>query len=194
APRCSRQRSGRSSGDPPRLPLAVLQASPTPSVVADHAVERSLPLGVTGHTPAHRQGGHLGELRHRLYLPVALLAGQPYLDMALVRKVHDPGDLVDTGPLDWLPVLPEGAELLDFLLELGVFRGDDLVTAHAPLDGGKAGERGTARVGVAVLAVDLELTRVNLVAEQDRLLRALGDGRLGVSGRDADHEVEYRRD
>src|SRR5262249_21929270 len=162
------------------LPLAARRASPAPSVVTHHAVERTLPLGVTGHAPPHRQGSNLGELGHRLDLPVALLAGQPYLDVALVRKVHEPGDLVDPYPLDRLGVLPISPELLDFLLELGILGGHDLMATHTPLDRGQTSEGRAPRVGVAVLAINLEVACVDLVAEQDGLLRALCDRRLGV--------------
>jgi hypothetical protein len=56
------------------------------------------------------------------------------------------------------------------LADLGVVRdADDLVTADAALDGGQPRVLGAARIGVTVLAGNLERPGVDDVIEEDRL-------------------------
>src|SRR5262245_61772962 len=170
------------------------QPSSAPSVMARDAVERPLPLGVTRDAPAHGQRRDLRHDRHGLHWPVTGLASEPDLHVALVRELDEPGDLVDADPLHGPPVLPVGFELLDLFLELGVAGGDDLVAAHAALHRGHAGVARASRVGMTVLAVDLEVARVDLVAEQDRLPRPVARGpralRLGPNGATGQEQQE----
>jgi len=60
-----------------------------------HAVERALPLGVTGDAPAHRQGRDLGDPLHPLDGAVAGLTGKTDLEVRLVGELDEAGNLVN---------------------------------------------------------------------------------------------------
>src|SRR5215831_17263606 len=130
------------------------------SMVADHAVERSVPrvlrvlLAVALDAPAHRQGrrrgpeahqvqevdrqrrsrvGRVG--RHRLDGPVTSLALEARADVGLVREVRELRKLVHAYPRDRFLLRVVLGELLDLRL---VGRGD-LVAPHTALDGWQSG-------------------------------------------------------
>src|SRR5947208_3854695 len=152
---------------------------------------------MTRDAPAHREGGHLGDHRHRLYRPVTGLAREPDLDVTLVRELDEPRHLVDAGPRHRSALLPVCPELLDLLLQLRVLGRDDLVAAHAAPDRRHPGVGGAPGVGVTVLAVDLEVAGVDPVAEEYRLPGAFGGGpgsrRVGAPDGPARQEEEEDR-
>ena len=123
-------------------------------------------------------------------------------------NLHVLGQAVDLHPLDRLLPLPVLLQHAD-ALELVVLGRELRVAAHAELDRRNARGARAIGAGVAVLAVDLVLARVVLVAERDRLVRArarpgpsaascewhaarVGHG-LSNSARDLDREVGILR-
>ena len=94
------------------------------------------------------------------------------LDVTLMREMRVPREIMDSDPLDRFLVGPRLANLLDFRLMGTVTPTDDEVASHAGLQRGDPGlGRYRDRV-VAVLALNLVLPGVNIVAKEDRLARA----------------------
>ena len=142
--------------------------------MAHRAVADDLPLEVAGDAETHVVDVvHLVDLRHAAHVPVARGArgGAERLDVALVREVGVAREVVHPHPLDGLLVVPGLAQLLDLGLGRAVASGHHQVAAHARLHGRDARLGRDRHRVVAVLALDLELTRVDVVAEEDRLAR-----------------------
>src|SRR5919112_5269904 len=98
-----------------------------------------------------------------------------------MRKVRVPGEIVDAHPLDGLLFVPRLAQLLDLGLMGTVSSPNHQVASHTGLD------RRDARLGrdgdrvMAILALDLVLAGVNVVAEEDRLARPAKVSTVGGS-------------
>ena len=102
------------------------------------------------------------------------------LDVAVVSELHVLGQTMKLDPFDRLllfPVLLEDPDALDLVVLGGELR----VAAHAEFDRGNTRGLGLVRPRMAVQAFDLELARVMLVAEGNRLDRAR---RFGIPGGD----------
>jgi len=121
---------------------------------------------------------HLG---HALHISMArsTCIGPHRLDVALVREVSMPGQIVDPHPLHRLLLRPRLAQLPDFGLVRAVAAGDDEVTPHAGL------HRRYTRLGrdvnriVTVLTLHLVLAGMDVVAKENRLARTLEVAAIG---------------
>src|SRR5438309_8252060 len=163
------------------------------SVVAGDAVEwglgsaRRVLLTVALDAPAHRESprrrfesdedlqiveqcrsGVGPDDAHALDGAVAGLARDGKAHVRRVREERELRHLEDAHPRDRLAAPREVVELGDLWIVLGA---DDLVAAHASLDRGKPRVLRAPRIGVAVLARDLERAGVDHVVEEDRLTR-----------------------
>ena len=105
---------------------------------------------------------------HALDGAVAGLARDGKAHVRRVREERELRHLEDAHPRDRLAAPREVVELGDLWIVLGA---DDLVAAHASLDRGKPRVLRAPRIGVAVLARDLERAGVDHVVEEDRLTR-----------------------
>jgi hypothetical protein len=90
-----------------------------------------------------------------------------------MRKVSVTGEIVYPYPLDWLLFGPCLPKLFDLYLVGAVPAAYDKMTAHARLHGRNARLGRDLNRVVAVLALHLVLAGVNVVAEKNRLARAL---------------------
>src|SRR2546426_8205777 len=161
------------------------------SVVAADAIEGRVSaagrvlLAATIDAPAHREGSRRGpeaqkahEVVHQprpgvgandahpLDGPVAGLAGEFEARVGLVGKYGELRDFEHSGPRDRLTASCVVVERGD----LGVIlSADDPVASHAAFDRWEPGVLGAARVGVTVLAGNLERPRVDHVAEENRV-------------------------
>src|SRR5580765_8946365 len=149
-------------------------------VVADQAVHlRGIDwvvevLAVTRDAPAHLERAVLVDDVHRLHGPVAILALEAGEHVALVVELHVVGQVVHLDPRDPLATL-EVARQLD---DVGLVRHRDLVAAHARAHRRDVRPRRLPRAVMAVAAGHVELARVELVAERDRLDRTLAGADL----------------
>ena len=114
---------------------------------------------------------------------MALLARQPRLHVTLVWKVHEPGELVDTHPLPRAGFRLR-AKVRSFSTSFWSSASFEATIWWQPMqrltDGMPA--KVERRRPVAVLAVDLEVAGVDLVAEEDGLLGAGAIGACAVAG------------
>src|SRR5438128_10311392 len=143
----------------------------TALVVTDRTVLAHLALRMAVDAPAHAERGHLGDLGHRLHLPMARRArvGPQRLDVPHVGEPHEPGERVDADPFGRVALAPGRAHFLDLGLVRRRRAADDLVAADASLqrrDPRLARDR--HRV-MAVQAGDLVLPGMNVVSEENRL-------------------------
>src|SRR5947207_5207137 len=104
------------------------------ATVASHAV-----LHVTADAPAHAERRDLFDLRRLLHVAMAGGARRcgraEGLDVALVREVHEAGDRVNANPLWRFLFTPGVADFFDLGLMRRRRAGDQLVAAHARLEG-----------------------------------------------------------
>src|SRR5688572_21765010 len=155
-----------------------------PLVVTYAAVPGHLVLHVTVDAPAHAQRRDLFDLSHALDLAVARGAGigAEGLDVAHVGEAHEPGERMDAHPLRRLALAPRVPNSLDLRLMRRRRAADQLMAAHARLERGNPGlARDRCRV-MAVHAGDLVLSRMDVVAEKDRLARPLEVTRVADDG------------
>src|SRR5918999_1681697 len=156
------------SGDP------VLMTPDSRLVVTYRAIPRHVPLLMAGDAETHAiHVVHLEHLGHPLHVPVAggACVGTERLDVSLVWEVGVPGEIVNADPFDRLLLAPGLAQLPDFRLMRAVSPADDQVTSHTGLNRRDAGLRRDRDRVMAVLALDLVLTRVDVVAKEDWLPR-----------------------
>src|SRR5215471_18711889 len=99
---------------------------------------------------------------------MARLALEPKSYVGLVREVGELGELEDPDPGNCLTALRVLVDPRDLGIVLSA---DDLVAAQASLDRRKPGVLRAPRVGVAVLARDLERAGMDHVVEENRLAR-----------------------
>src|SRR5690349_21758099 len=106
-------------------------------VVTHRAVARHLLLDVTADAPAHPPRLDLRDLRRPGDIPVAqdARAVAEGLDVPHMREVHEPGQGVHAGPLRRHPVTPGLPDLRDFGLMRRRAAADQLMAAHAGLEG-----------------------------------------------------------
>src|SRR3990172_9282264 len=136
------------------------------SLVTGGTVHRCPPLVVTVQAPAHLQRSKLVDLVHRLHRPVALLAAHAGAHVALMREVNEVRHAVDSNPGNGLALLPVGRQLAHLRLPYA----HQGVTAHAGLNRRNPRHRAAPGVGVTILAGNLFLPGVQLVAEEYGLL------------------------
>lgn len=134
------------------------------------AIEACLTLPVAGEALAHGQIPYFTGLIHRLYGAVTGLARDPRAHMRPVFKVNKIRHRGDFLPLDRFLLLPV---LLQFL-HLRLTRSRNLVAAHAPLDRRYARHRRSPCERMTILASDLEIPCVDLMAKGNGLWRAGG--------------------
>jgi len=143
--------------------------------------------------PAHLQGGDLADLTHVLHLPVALLTWKSLRDVPAMAEVDVIGQAVDPHPGNRTVGIVEGGDLLD-IRSVGAH---DVMAVHADVDRGDRRMPGALGIRVAVEARDLPGSRVQLVAEGDRLLRHVANiGERVEEGPSADrqeHQDEKRK-
>src|SRR5215210_1095906 len=146
------------------------------------AVPGHFPLGMAGDAEAHPiHVVHLKHLRHALDLAMtgATGVGSQRLDVALVRKVRVSRQVMDPDPFDRLLLGPGLPHLLDLRLMRAVPPAYYQMTAHAGLHRWDAGLGRYRHRVVAVLALNLVLAGVDVVAEEDRLARTLQTSTVG---------------
>src|SRR5688572_28656128 len=139
-------------------------------------VPRHPALHVAGDAEAHVvHPVDLEHLRHAAHVAVAggARGGAEHLDMPLVGKVGVTGEEVDPDPLHRLLLGPGLPQLPDLGPAAAVPAGDHEVAAHAGLHAGNPGLGRDVHRVMAVLALDLELARVDVEPEEDRLAGAL---------------------
>jgi hypothetical protein len=127
------------------------------------------------------------DFRHGLNLAVAFLAWDPFGHVGVVIKVDEIADHVHPHPWDRL-VLLEGITKPD---DLGPIRCNKLVASHAKAFRGNTGRSSPPDAAVAILALDLIVTGVDLVAECNRLPRP-GVGTVAAIHHQGDGESEER--
>lgn len=133
--------------------------------MADDTVDTDVPLAVAQDTIVHIKSSNLFYLIHGLNRTVA---GLTCVSGANVRPVLEKNEVrhrSHLGPLNRLLSVPVAFQLLHFWL--GCCR--DFVATHATLNGGNAGYGSSASIDVAILARYLVITRVDLMAEGNRL-------------------------
>src|SRR3954468_8244045 len=96
---------------------------------------------------------------------MAFDATDSFVDVNAVVEVGELGEIVDALPCDWCASAVTGADGL----ERGSANPNLLMTVHASFRGRDACERRRLHGGVAVAAIDAELTRVVSVTELHRL-------------------------
>ncbi len=136
--------------------------------MADDTVDTDVPLAVAQDTIVHIKSSNLFYLIHGLNRTVA---GLTCVSGANVRPVLEKNEVrhrSHLGPLNRLLSVPVAFQLLHFWL--GCCR--DFVATHATLNGGNAGYGSSASIDVAILARYLVITRVDLMAEGNRLCGA----------------------
>src|ERR1043166_3157992 len=154
------------------------------SIVAHAAVATHLVRDVTAYAPSHPQGGDLVDLRHFLDVAVARDAGlgtEP-LDVSHVREVDEAGHRMNPEPLGRLSLAPRVADFLDLRLVRRRGSTHELVASHAGLQRGHPRLTRDGRREMAIHAGDLVLTRMNVVAKEDRLARPLQPRGVGDDG------------
>ena len=134
------------------------------------------------HAKAHADRHDLPDLLHILHVAVALLAGDSARDMALVVEIDEVGHHVHVHPLHGL-IRSDG---FFKLFDMRRIRLHEIVAIHADRDGGHVRMCGAIDAAVTVLALDLTIASVQLVAERDRLRRRIAHAPAGV-------EVERKR-
>lgn len=173
--------------------------------MAHRTVNGDIVVTMALHAPTHSQRlRHLFDHRHLLHLPMTLLtleipsAGR---HMSHVRELDVVRHFVDTNPGNRLTAVPIIPELLDLLWVVSAL--DHGVAAHARGFRRNPRIHGALRREMAVLTVDLELTRMRIVRKRnglDRryrfgrrrrspLLRRLYEGQ-GAEGRNSSHGRE----
>ena len=137
--------------------------------MAGETVDTYFLLAVAGQTLAHVQSFHLSGFSHRLDLAMAGLALDTGSNMGPVLKKHKIRERGDFDPLDRLFLIPMTLEFLNF----GLVRCRNLMTAHAALNRWDPGHSGAPGITVAILAGDLKIARVDLMAERNGLPRRI---------------------
>jgi len=137
------------------------------SPMTGHTVDTDLFFPVASQTLAHGQSIRLGFL-HCFDRAVTGLTLDPGSNMGPMFKKHKICHGGDLGPLDWLFLIPV---ILKFLYFRFVRRGN-LMTTHAALDRRDTRHTGAPGITMAVLAGNLVISRVDLVAKSNRLLLA----------------------
>lgn len=155
------------------------------SAMADDAVDTDLPLAVAGDTIIHIQSSNLFYLLHGLDRPMAGLACDFRANVRPMLKKDKVGHRSRLAPLNRLLSVPVAFQLLHFWL---VCR-RDFVAPHATLDGGNAGYGSSASIDVAILARYLVITRVDLMAEGNRL-----NGSRCPAGKSQSHSDGYDKE
>jgi len=135
--------------------------------VASPAIDIRLSLPVAVDAQPHVLRSRLSHPLHRLHGTVAGLASHPARNVRLVREVNKVRLIENFYPRNRFFSIPVVKELF----HLGLVRCRDLVTADAASDRRDSRDRGSSGARVAVLAADLEVTRVNFMAERDGLDR-----------------------
>lgn len=130
------------------------------------AVEACLTFPMTRQAFAHAQIHDLTRLIHRLYGTVTGLTCNPRVNMWPVLEVNEIRHRSDLLPLDGFLLLP----VLLQLLHLGLICSRNLVAPHASLDRRDAGHRGSTGKRMAVLAGNLEIPCMDLMAEGNGLI------------------------
>src|SRR5215204_1323148 len=189
------RRKSRVAG-PPLLPsFSWLMTRDSRLIVTYRAVPRHLPLRMAGDAKPHSiHVVHPEDLWHPLHLAMAGAAGvgPERFDVPLVRKMSVAGQVMDSNPLDRLLLGPGLAHLLDLRLVRAVTASDYQMAAHAGLD------RGYPRFGrhrdgvVAVLALDLVLSGMNVVTKEDRLAGAWQTSRIGGGESRCEGRIGFR--
>ena len=165
---------GRLGGEAVSRDVADLGPVSLPARRARAQVLLRLPVAVEA--PAHRQRLGQRHLDHLVDAAVAGLAAHAGADVRVVLEVGVVRGLVDADPLDRIarrPARPHGQQP-------GAVGADLRVAVHAGLGGRHAGDGAPLDPGVAVPAVDAQITRVQLVAVRHRLLGHVPD--VGVLG------------
>ena len=137
------------------------------SPMTGHTVDTDLFFPVASQTLAHGQSIRLGFL-HCFDRAVTGLTLDPGSNMGPMFKKHKICHGGDLGPLDWLFLIPVILEFLYFRF----VRRSNLMTTHAALDRRDTRHTGAPGIAMAVLAGNLVISRVDLVAKSNRLLLA----------------------
>jgi len=132
-----------------------------------HTVDTDLFFPVASQTLAHGQSIRLGFL-HCFDRAVTGLTLDPGSNMGPMFKKHKICHGGDLGPLDWLFLVPILLQFLHFRF----VRRRYLMTTHAALDRRDTRHTGAPGIAMAVLAGNLVISRVDLVAKSNRLLLA----------------------
>jgi hypothetical protein len=138
--------------------------------MANIALPRSAALLVTIQTPAHIERSLLADSLHFLHLAMAILAGNAFKDVPLMREVNVVGERMYTDPENRFFLLKRGQHLLDF----GVLRFHNAVALVTCADRGNSGGCRARCARMAIQAGDLIIAGVNAVAEIDGLNRCFG--------------------
>ena len=134
--------------------------------MASVAVSRSTFLLVTRYTPAHLQWRSLLDNFHRLDGTVTFLASHLSSgNVHFVGESHVVRKIMDLGPLDRIVVFEFFREELDRLF-VSRYK---TVTTHTCIHRWYAGHRGSPSAGVTVLAWNLPVASMKLVAKWDGL-------------------------
>ena len=137
------------------------------SPMTGHTVDTDLFFPVASQTLAHGQSIRLGFL-HCFDRAVTGLTLDPGSNMGPMFKKHKICHGGDLGPLDWLFLVPILLQFLHFRF----VRRRYLMTTHAALDRRDTRHTGAPGIAMAVLAGNLVISRVDLVAKSNRLLLA----------------------
>jgi hypothetical protein len=146
---------------------------------------------------------HLVDLGHALDVAMAGHAGvrTERFDVSLMGKVGVAREIMNPNPFYRLLFIPRLAKFPDLGLASAVAASDDQMASHAGLHRGDTRLRRDGDRVVAVLALDLVLTGVDVVAEENRLARSfeaatIGGGEHGSQDRICDRAslLGLRRD
>ena len=110
------------------------------------------------------------------YRAVAFPAGNFAVDMPLMIEQHVFGHIIDFYPGRWCI----GVKVFVFLLDPGMVGNNIFMAVQAFSHGRYSGMIGIGDEGVAVLALDLFNTAVDIMAEWDRLFRSDTGLRRGI--------------
>lgn len=136
---------------------------------AHQNVVRGCLAAMTLHAPTHRQRPSLVHSVHGPWIPVADFTGHALSHVALMIEANEIRELMHPNPLD-------GAALRKgFLYPLnpGAVALDHRVAIHTDIQRRHRGVLGFLRADVTVNALQLQLPRVQSMAERNRLLRRI---------------------
>jgi hypothetical protein len=144
---------------------------------------------MTANAPPHLEGSGAGCLRHPLDLPVTLGALEAGVQVHFVRELDKIGKTLKPDPRDRLLVVPIGQQLL----RLRGLCSQGAMTGHADVNGGNRRRGRNICAAMTEEAINLQLSRVALMAECDRLTIPAGEvgGRLGMKTAPNDRRPDY---
>ncbi len=154
-------------------------------------LHRRLILSMTLDTISHRQIDLLCNHRHRFDIAMAFFTSDPFGDMPTMVEIDKIGHIVDPNPFKRISLFNQCLHFLN----VRAVRFDQRMTIHASLHARNRSDARFVNAGVTILARDIQIPRMELVAERNRLCRRITDIVPNVPKKinNAPHQNEQRQ-